>query len=100
MSFEKILQEDARLVLLIFLAEKTDWSANEYVLRRGLSYKSHAMSKDRFRTELAWLYEQGLIKLKTDEEGVQFATILNRGLDVARGDAVVPGVTRPSPEDE
>jgi DNA-binding GntR family transcriptional regulator len=48
------------------------------------------------KAELAWLEEQGLI---TNEnlKGTQVATITQRGIDVATGQATHPGVKRPSP---
>jgi len=99
MSFEKFQQEDARLTILGLLAGQNDWTLNEAVLKPGLAAMGHSLSKDKIRTELAWLQEQGLLKVKT-EMGIQVAKISQRGLDIAEGTAVIPGVKRPSPEDE
>jgi len=48
------------------------------------------------RTDLAWLAEQGLLQTATTGD-VTMATLLTRGVDVAAGRAVVPGVKRPLP---
>jgi len=52
-------------------------------------------SRDRVRTELAWLAEQGLVTL--DEGNIIIAKLTERGADVARGRVTVPGIKRPSP---
>ena len=96
-EFAKLVQADMRLVVLRVLAEDADYSHNEYVLREALRVCGHSVSQDRLHTELAWLGEQGLIAL-TDTVGVKVAKLTARGLDVARGAAVVPGVKRPEPE--
>ncbi|SHH33608.1 hypothetical protein [Desulfofustis glycolicus] len=97
MSFAKLVQEDLRLVVLRVLAEDADYSHNEHVLRAALGAVGHNISLDRLRTELAWLAEQGLIAID-DSIGVQVARLTTRGLDVAGGATVVPGVKRPVPE--
>ena len=97
MSFEKLVQEDMRLVILRVLAEDADYSHNEHVLRSALASVGHNISRDRLCTELAWLHEQGLVAV-SDTVGVQVARLRTRGLDVANGATVVPGVKRPEPE--
>ncbi len=97
MSFAKLVQEDLRLVVLKVLAEDAGYSHNEHVLRAALGSVGHSVSLDRLRTELAWLAEQGLIGID-DTVGVQVARLTARGLDVASGATVVPGVKRPAPE--
>lgn len=96
-SFAKLIQEDMRLVVLRVLAEDADYSHNEYVLREALRVCGHSVSQDRLLVELAWLDEQGLVAI-ADTVGVTVAKLTARGLDVARGAAVVPGVKRPEPE--
>lgn len=44
-----------------------------------------------------WLAEQGLVRTEELEAGVLVAAITERGLDVAGGRAVVPGVRRAPP---
>ena len=58
----------------------------------------HRLSRDKVRTQLSWLQEQGLVTL-VDRAGCQIATLTTRGLDVATGNTTVPGVKRPRPRD-
>lgn len=99
MNWQKFQQEDARLTILILLSKQNDWTLNEHVIRPGLSHLGHTLSKDKLRVELSWLKEIGLIKMET-RENIQVVKLLNRGLDVAQGNTEVPGVQKPSPEDD
>ncbi len=96
MSFADVLQEDRRLVLLKALAASSGYRAAQFVLVRYCEQFGHTMSQDVARTDLAWLREQGLIKLD-EPDGVYVATLTARGLDVCSGRAEVPGVARPMP---
>ena len=90
------LTEDRRLVILRLLKEAPGYSANGSVLHTALARFGHRVSRDQVRGDLAWLEEQGLVKSETID-ALYVATIVQRGLDVAAGDATVPGVKRPSP---
>ena len=57
-----------------------------------------ACSRDDVLTDLAWLRDQALVRLIETVPGVQVAELSARGMDVARGMAIVPGVSRPSPK--
>ena len=46
--------------------------------------------------DVAWLEEQGLVS-REDLGGIIVVKITQRGLDVAEGRAIVPGVKRPGP---
>jgi len=76
------------------------YTINEGVLSTALRPFGHDVSRDAMRTQLAWLSEQGLLKISTvdDAGSLQVAKITARGVDVAAGRAVVPGVRRPDPE--
>lgn len=96
MSFAETLREDRRLVILRFLSEAPDYRLNTAVLRTALIAYGHSVTRDQVDTDAAWLSEQGLLSL--EEVGpVRVATLCGRGLDVAEGRAVVPGVKRPAP---
>lgn len=88
---------DRRLVILRVLAESTGYQANEFTLEAVLDDMGHTVSNQQVHTELAWLAEQGLLDSRK-VGGVTIATISRRGIDVAHGKAVVPGVKRPLPE--
>ena len=62
-----------------------------------LAMFGHKVSRDRLRTVLAWLAEQGLI-LVNDPGGLKVARLTARGQDVSCGAADCPGVKRPRPE--
>jgi hypothetical protein len=95
MDFATLLSEDVRLALLQFLSEGS-YSQNESVLRDLLKRTGRMLPADKLRTELAWLREQGLIFVE-DVYDTWVASISVRGLDVANGVALVPGVRRPNP---
>lgn len=93
-SFAEFLRNDVRLVILRLLAEMPAYSANSSVLTVALGRFGHAITRDQVKTELAWLQEQGLVSCE-DLGAVLVATLAERGADVARGLAIVPGVARP-----
>lgn len=96
MNYAEIIEADRRLAILKLLQDSAGYACNEHLLATLLGSFGHAISVDRLRTDLAWLAEQGLIAVR-DVGGVEIATIVQRGLDVAQGIAHVPGVKRPAP---
>ena len=96
MEFTEMLNADRRLVILRCLSEDPGYDLNESVLQTMLEAIGHNVSRDRIRTDLKWLEEQGLVRLK-EIVSVQVASLTSRGLDVAKGRVVVPGVKRPRP---
>lgn len=97
MAMKEILTEDRRLVLLRSLLDCGD-SANESVLQTCLQAYGHKVSRDVVRTQLAWLREQGLVRL-SDVVGCYVAEITGSGEDVANGLSGVPGVKKPRARD-
>ena len=89
--------KDQRLVILRSLVE-AGYDANESILDDCLALYGHKISRDLVRTHLNWLEEQGLVKIERLGNGFMIATITQRGVDVANGEAVVDGVKRPSPK--
>lgn len=96
-KFADVETEDRRLVLLRGLAAAAQYRANAYLLRRYVESVGHTASAAVIETDIAWLAEQGLVDRRVTQ-GVTVATLTTRGLDVADGAAVVPGVARPRPE--
>ncbi len=96
MSYADIVIADIRLVILRTLAEDAGYAMNESVLQSVLGQFGHTCSRDRVRTELRWLEEQGLVSIQ-DVVGVLVARLTSRGADVASGAARVDGVKRPRP---
>lgn len=97
MSFDAILREQRRLVMLRLLSEQTAYKANSAVLHSGLVFLGIASSRDDVRTDLHWLRDQNLLTITEVAPGVEVAALTGRGLDVVQGHAVVPGVARPTP---
>lgn len=95
-GFAEHLAADRRLVILRLLDQAPDYRGNAFLLQTALSGFGHAVGMDRLSTDLAWLAEQGLVTLD-QVAGVTIAAATQRGVDVARGRAVVPGVARPHP---
>ncbi len=95
-SFERLLNEDRRLMALRLLAEDPGYQLNVYVLRPALQALGHTVSHDKVATDLAWLEEQGLVTVG-ESSGVTVGKLTARGADVAAGRATVPGVKRPEP---
>jgi Fe2+ or Zn2+ uptake regulation protein len=92
-----VFTEDRRLSILLVLNESPSYSANAFLVQTAVaSIYGHNVSLDTLRTDLAWLAEQGLVHSKTTGD-VTVATLTARGVDVAAGRAVQPGVKRPLP---
>ncbi len=95
MSYGDILQADVRLVILRTLAELPANRGNSSVLCSILDSRyGHAVTRDKIKTELRWLEEQGLVEID-DAGSVLVATLRERGADVAAGRARVDGIKRP-----
>ncbi len=97
MALQDILQKDQRLVILRVLSENAGYRANESVLDCALGSLGHYISRDKVKTEMGYLAEQGLITLN-ESFGTTVATLTSRGLDIATGQATHHGVKRPRPE--
>ncbi|MBF0249950.1 MAG: ArsR family transcriptional regulator [Alphaproteobacteria bacterium] len=96
MSFKDLVSANRRIIILQVLSEDGDYAHNDGVLRSALAGLGHDVSADAMRTELAWLAEQGLITSETVGP-YTVARLTERGLDVAHGRALAPGVERPGP---
>ncbi len=89
--------EHLRLTVLRVLAGAPGFSTNSSIITSVATEFGLVATRDRVRTELAWLDEQGLITAKHVSDHMVVATLTERGLDVAEGRAMQPGVQRPSP---
>ncbi|WP_299734021.1 ArsR family transcriptional regulator [uncultured Endozoicomonas sp.] len=94
MSYQSVLHEDQRLVILRTLVEMNGYQANESILQTILDSYGHNISRDLVISHLQFLQELGLVRLE-DINGIQVATLLGRGEDVAAGRTSVSGVKRP-----
>ena len=98
MSIQGILDAQQRLVILRSLLD-IGGAANESILNDCLDQLGTGrVTRDRVKTLLAWLEEQGLVRIERLVQ-VQVAHLTGRGQDVAEGRASVPGVKKPRAED-
>ena len=95
MSYADDVIADLRLRILRELQSAEAYTLNEVTLRDRLN-PVHMPSRDRLRTALAWLDEQGCL-VAQQPGGVWLATLTARGEDAAAGRTHVPGVRRPRP---
>lgn len=93
---ETLMTEERRLHILRLLDESNNTTAPDAVLNMVLREMGMGVSHDRLATDLEWLREQGLV-LRNSIGGIAQATATMHGVDVARGQARVPGVARPKP---
>ena len=95
-TFAQLQSENRRCAFLRFLAGDVDYAMNTSLLQSALDAVGHGVSRDCVNADVAWLEEQGLVS-REDLGGIIVVKITQRGLDVAEGRAVVPGVKRPGP---
>lgn len=95
-QYAEAVTADIRYTALRALSTDPDYSHNEGVIQSALRALGHAVSRDRVRTELSWMAEQGLITVDT-VSGVMVARLTDRGADCAAGLTHIPGVRRPRP---
>jgi len=96
MMFAELIAKDMRLVILRSMVEDGN-SLNESMLQSVLEMFGHTVSRDRVRTEMRWLEEQGLIRVE-DVHGVLVGRLTGRGADVAEGRSRIDGVKAPRPK--
>lgn len=97
-NYAQMLAADRRLLILKALAAAAQYTAPRRLLAAYLSSWGRKVSADVVSGDLAWLEEQGLLKV-SDAESEPIGTITERGLDVAAGRAACPGVRRPGPDE-
>jgi hypothetical protein len=99
LSFAERVREESRLQALRCLVAVPDYTAPDMLLHQALLDKGLKVSLSGVRVELAWLNEQGLVVTQRPggAAGFTIATLTERGLDVANGLSLVPGVARPRP---
>ncbi len=95
--FAELITKDMRLVMLRCLAEDPGYALNESLLQTALELFGHHAGRDKVRTELRWLEEQGLVTIEA-VAGILVATLTGRGADVAEGRSRIDGVKAPRPK--
>ena len=97
MSYASFEAPFRRRDVLVMLAQSGDYTCNASLLRTMLRGRGYAVSTDQLNADVAWLVEQGLVRTR-EVGGLVLVTAVARGVDVANGDAVVPGIQRLDPE--
>lgn len=97
MSYTSFEAQFRRRDILLTLAQSGDYTCNSALLRTMLRGRGYSVSTDQLQADIAWLVEQNLVKSR-DLGGLALVTALARGVDVATGDAIVPGIARLEPE--
>lgn len=97
MTYRDEVDADRRLCILRLLAEDPGYSHNDSVVQSALATLGHRVSREMVRADFAWLSQVGLVSVEEINATIHVAELTPRGLDVARGNATVPGVKRPGP---
>jgi hypothetical protein len=93
---ENVVLPHARIIVLRLLADMPEYTSNDSALTDGVRAFSIRLSRDQVAAQLAWLAEQGLVRID-DLGAIKEVVLTDRGRDVAAGTAIVPGVKRPGP---
>lgn len=94
--FAELKTKDMRLVMLRSMAEDGN-ALNESMLQSILEMFGHNASRDKVRTEMRWLEEQGLVHIE-EIAGVLVGRLTGRGADAAAGRCKIDGVKSPRPK--
>jgi hypothetical protein len=96
MAIDNIMNEHQRLSILHCLAAMENYKANNSIIQSVCAQYGNNMTSDKVITQLHWLQEQGLVNLEV-HQSYTVATLTQRGLDVEKGMASLPGIKRPGP---
>jgi hypothetical protein len=96
MTYAEQIRSHLRLAILQTLEISPGYGVHEYLLLERIQSLGLGTTRDALLAELAWLKETGLITTEDFPEA-QVAHLTGRGVDAARGLALVPGVARPRP---
>lgn len=95
MSMDRIVREEARLIVLKALAAEVNGRLNSELVRLSLESFGISRTRDWVHAELGFLQDVGALKL-SDAGTVKVAAITQRGLDHVMRLIAIDGVKRPS----
>jgi hypothetical protein len=95
---ETTLREHRRLAILRHLEAIPEYSGNASILQDVLNGLKITSTRSQVLTDLAWLEEQGFVKLREHDDLV-LVTATQAGVEIARGLARHPQIRRPGPLD-
>ncbi len=95
MSMDRLIREEARLIILKALAEQVDETLGSDLLR--LTLETFGISRERawVHDELAWLADMGALTL-VEAGSIRVATLAEKGLRHLDRRIAIDGVKRPS----
>lgn len=97
MSMDRIIREEARLIIMRALEEQPDGRLSSELLRVTLETYGVTKSRDWVHDELNWLADMGAVSVVTAGT-VRVATLTAKGSDHVLRRVVIEGVKRPSRE--
>jgi hypothetical protein len=97
MSLRETMAEHQRLCILRVLSAAPEYRLNDSIIRGSLDDFGLGAGRDELRGVLTWLESNGLLTLNVPAATAIVAQLTERGLDVAQGKSVYPGVHKPSP---
>jgi hypothetical protein len=95
MSMDRIIREEARLIILKALAAEVNNRLNSELLRLSLESFGIARTRNWVHAELGFLEDVGAVKM-TEASTVKIAALTQRGMDHVMRTLVIDGVKRPS----
>ena len=95
MSMDRIIREDARLIILKALAEQPDGRLNSDLLRHALSTLGISKARDWVHEELRHLADLGAVKVH-EINAMRVAELTAKGADHVERRIVIEGVKRPA----
>lgn len=95
MSMDRLIREEARLVILRELEEQPDGRLNSALLQARLETFGVTRSRDWVHDELNWLAQMGAVTVIA-AGSVRVATLTAKGSDHVARRLVIEGVKRPS----
>lgn len=95
MSMDRIVREEARLIILKALAAEVNNRLNSELIRMSLDSFGISRTRDWVHAELNWLSDIGALTM-TDAGTVKVASLTQRGMDHVMRLTVLDGVKRPS----
>lgn len=97
MSIDRLIREEARLVILKAIAEQTDETLNSSILEQVLAQYGIFKPRAWVHGEMGWLTEMGAITVM-DAGTVKVGRLTELGRRHLDRHAVIEGVKRPSRE--
>lgn len=95
MSMDRLMREEARLIMLKELHSQADGRLNSELLRLSLQTFGITKTRDWVHDELNWLADKAAVVL-TVAGTVRIAAITQKGSDHVERAIVIEGIKRPS----